>query len=403
VEASVPALAPDAAAQAGDEALINRQVNILKLVWEDVEANTIGSPQRLAYLEEFLIKSTDLLRTIPSSHPQAGGFWVLRVLASLELNRPQAGTEAGAKLLELGYATNPNELVQKALATLERKGWLELPRAVSSDPAILTRTAEETRLATEALRARRDAAAADLDRESAALRSLGSAITVPSIGLEMVLVEAGTFSMGEELAERQVTISRPFFMGKYEVTQAEWRAVMGTSTIVFKQDRLPVEKVSWDDVMAFCLRLTQAEQAAGRVPPGYSFTLPTEAEWEYACRAGTVGGYGGSGKLDNMGWFKENSENGAQVVGQKRPNAWGLYDMHGNVWEWCADWYGTYPIGNANDPLGPSSGVTRVFRGGGWFSVANDCRSANRNYRAPDNRYSNIGFRVVLVVNQSRL
>ena len=124
--------------------------------------------------------------------------------------------------------------------------------------------------------------------------------------------------------------------------------------------------------------------------------LPTEAEWEYACRAGTTGAYGGSGNLDEMGWYDGNSGDKTHPVGQKKPNAWGLCDMHGNVWEWCSDWFGDYPSGSVTDPTGPSSGSYRVLRGGSWRSVAWGCRSAYRCYGYdPDGRFNSIGLRLL--------
>jgi formylglycine-generating enzyme required for sulfatase activity len=132
------------------------------------------------------------------------------------------------------------------------------------------------------------------------------------------------------------------------------------------------------------------------LPEGYEYTLPTEAQWEYACRAGTTGLYAGSGNLDAMGWFTGNSGNQTHPVAQKQANAWGLYDMHGNVWEWCRDWYSHYPGGSVRDPTGPSSGSVRVDRGGGWSSVPRRCRSAFRLGNVPGVRYLNLGFRLAL-------
>jgi len=152
--------------------------------------------------------------------------------------------------------------------------------------------------------------------------------------------------------------------------------------------------------MQFCRKLTERERQAGRLPEGYEYTLPTEAQWEFACRAGTTGDF--AGNLDAMAWYNENSGNTTHPVAQKQANAWGLYDMRGNVWEWCRDWYGSYPGGSVTDPTGPSSGSFRVDRGGSWGNVAGRCRSALRRWYAPGNRLDYLGFRLSLAPQVSR-
>jgi len=158
----------------------------------------------------------------------------------------------------------------------------------------------------------------------------------------------------------------------------------------------PVDQVSWEDAVEFCKKLSELpeEKKAGRV-----YRLPTEAEWEYACRAGSKAAYsfGANSKtLGDYAWFGENSGNQTHPVGEKKANAWGLYDMHGNVWEWCSDWYGVYPKGSVSDPSGPSEGSIRVDRGGSWAYGAANCRSAYRGWGAPSYRIGNDGFRVAL-------
>ncbi|OQB96022.1 MAG: Serine/threonine-protein kinase pkn1 [Verrucomicrobia bacterium ADurb.Bin122] len=197
----------------------------------------------------------------------------------------------------------------------------------------------------------------------------------------------------DEQPVTQVEITRAFWLGKTEVTQSQWEAVMGSNPSSFKGSDRPVECVSYDDALEFCRKLTARERAAGRLPSGYEYTLPTEAQWEYACRAGTTGDYAGS--LGSMGWYGANSGNQTHPVAQKQANAWGLYDMHGNVWEWCLDWKGDYAGGTVRDPAGPSSGSYRVYRGGGWGGTASCCRSANRNFFVPGYR-SFLGFRLAL-------
>jgi formylglycine-generating enzyme required for sulfatase activity len=180
-----------------------------------------------------------------------------------------------------------------------------------------------------------------------------------------------TFSLAHEPPQRDVRV-RSFLLAKYEVTQAEWQAVMGNTPSMTKGDNLPVERVSWDDTKEFCSQLSVGN--AGR------FRLPTEEEWEYACRAGTTGTFGGTGILDEMGWHAGNS-GGTQFVGKKKPNAWGLYDMHGNVWEWSETVH--------HDTF-------RVLRGGSWDLQPNFSRSASRVWFSKDIRYFSVGFRPVI-------
>jgi formylglycine-generating enzyme required for sulfatase activity len=246
----------------------------------------------------------------------------------------------------------------------------------------------------------------------------------------MVWIPGGTFTMGSPASEpartseevqHQVTISRGFWMGKYEVTQAEYLAVMGSNPSWFPGDlNRPVERVSWFDCTNYCAMLTTREQAAGRLPSGYAYRLPTEAEWEYACRAGTTTPfhYGSalrSGMVNFWGYCEYppcggdlsccNNPSGLYLerttsVGSYAPNAWGLHDMHGNVWEWCSDRYGVYPNGSVTDPQGAQTGTFRVFRGGSYGDYAFYCRSANRFHDFPNGWYVNIGFRVVLASTQ---
>ena len=233
------------------------------------------------------------------------------------------------------------------------------------------------------------------------------------VDLGMNWISPGTFMMGspeDELGRgdnetrHQVTLTQGYWLGKYEVTQAQYEAVMGTNPSNWKGADLPVEKVSWDDAMTFCAKLTEQERAAGRLPEGYEYTLPTESQWEYACRAGTTTSLN-SGKnvtgtecpeMDEVGWYSGNSDIKTYPVGQKLPNAWGLYDMHGNVDEWCSDWSGDYPDSAVTDPTGPDTGKYRVHRGGSWVYHAYFCRSAKRDSSTPNTVYNFIGFRVAL-------
>ncbi len=211
-----------------------------------------------------------------------------------------------------------------------------------------------------------------------------------SIGMELVNIPAGTFMMGDsrERTVHKVTISKPFLMGKYEVTQEQWQSVMGSNPSYFTdcpKSKCPVEMVSWDDAQSFISRLNAKND-------GYQYRLPTEAEWEYACRAGTTGDH--YDYLDLIAWYDKNSGNKTHPAGGKKANAFGLYDMSGNVWEWCQDWYGDYSSGEVTDPTGAGSGQYRVLRGGSWLDFANYSRSALRYRVDPSYRIGSFGFRV---------
>lgn len=230
----------------------------------------------------------------------------------------------------------------------------------------------------------------------------GQVWTLPGLDLALVPIAPGSFEMGtasggdeDELPVTRVTLSRAYWLGATEVTQKQWEAVMGNNPSKFKGSDLPAEKISWEEAMAFCRKVTERERAAGRLPVGYEYTLPTEAQWEYACRAGTTDAV--AGNLDAMGWYDENSDRQTHAVAQKQANAWGLYDMHGNVWEWCFDRYqDKYPGGSVTDPTGAASGPARVSRGGGWWFPAFLCRSATRSAVGAGERWDFQGFRLAL-------
>jgi formylglycine-generating enzyme required for sulfatase activity len=222
--------------------------------------------------------------------------------------------------------------------------------------------------------------------------------------LELVLIPPGEFQMGspadergrdDDEVQRLTTLSKGFYFGKYPVTQAQWDAVMGSNPSKFKGQHHPVDQANWDACQALIKQLNAAllpPITDHRSPVTAAFRLPTEAEWEYACRAGTGGAY--AGILDEMAWHDGNSGAITHAVGQKKPNAWGLYDLHGNVWEWCADGYHNYPACAVTDPVGIESGRHRVIRGGSWISDSRDCRSAERNWRIAENRNDDIGCRL---------
>ena len=234
--------------------------------------------------------------------------------------------------------------------------------------------------------------------------STGNTITIPvkdGISIDMVRVEAGTFKMGatpemknpwkDEKPAHQVTLTNDYYMGKYEVTQALWQAVMGNNPSDFKGDNLPVESVSWDDCQEFISKLNRIT--------GKTFRLPTEAEWEYAARGGNKSRgyqYSGSNNLSDVAWYSDNSGKKTHAVGTKQPNELGIYDMTGNVWEWCQDWYGKYSSSSQINPTGANGGSCRVCRGGGWFISARSCRSSCRYYYSPDSRIRFLGLRLAL-------
>lgn len=260
------------------------------------------------------------------------------------------------------------------------------------------------------------------------VKSTGTGVDFSNdLGMKFKLIPAGTFTMGSpdgsikgtvaetgrdsDETQHQVTLTKSFFMQTTPVTQGQWKAVMGSNPSDFTAcgDNCPVENVSWDDARAFAARMSQRGDG--------TYRLPTEAEWEYAARAGSTTAFPngdiikiGCGtvydtNLDAIGWFCGNSAvtytpnsdgKGTHPVGQKQANVWGLYDMNGNVWEWCQDKYWTYPVGSVTDPTGPDIGTMgRVKRGGSWSDYAQYCRSANRGYESQSSSEKNIGFRLV--------
>ena len=202
--------------------------------------------------------------------------------------------------------------------------------------------------------------------------------------------EQGSDADSDEKPTHSVTLSG-YYIGKYEVTQELWKAVMGSNPSYFKGDNLPVENVSWNDVQEFLRKLNAMT--------GKSYRLPTEAEWEFAARGGNSSSgykYSGSNSIGSVAWYWENSGSRTHAVGTKSPNELGIYDMSGNVWEWCQDWYGSYSSSWQRNPQGSNSGSYRVYRGGSWISNARSCRVSFRNRFTPDYRNYYLGFRLAL-------
>ncbi len=231
----------------------------------------------------------------------------------------------------------------------------------------------------------------------------------PKLELQnLIYVSPGKFFMGSQEGSafrnqdeiyHEVTITNSFWMGKYEVTNERWNQVWEITDFNSSEQKLPVSQVSHGKAQAFCWKFTESEREAGNIPPGFIYRLPTEAEWEYACRAGTssVFSFGDEpASLSNFAWHKSESRGDRQPVGSKSPNEWGFHDMHGNLYEWCFDWYGEYRSFSVVNPLGALSGKGRVLRGGSYTSEGFQCRSSFRYPLTPITRAFNIGFRLVL-------
>lgn len=242
--------------------------------------------------------------------------------------------------------------------------------------------------------------AAQFEVIAAHIEARGEATTDPTSGMAFVSIDSGCFQMGNDKGDvavkpvHKVCVER-FSMGQYEVTQQQWQAIMGDNPSRFNQGgNYPVERVSWDDVQTYIEKLNQ--RGDGR------YRLPTEAEWEYAARAGQDDTYSGGNKVDDVAWYDGNSDDSTHRVGEKQPNAFGLYDMSGNVGEWCSDWYSDDYYGDSpsDNPQGPSSGESHSYRGGGWFDYAWALPSTVRAGGKKNYRYSGLGVRLVFSPNE---
>jgi sulfatase modifying factor 1 len=423
-----------------DDVAIKRKINVLKSIWSDVEANPLGSEKRKEFLTEYLSKS-EIVRTLPTDNPAIPALWTLRATAAYELGNKRTSWEAGQAMIKLGLDRSDNEMIVKTIALLERKGLLDTSTGegkVFAEQAVRLKEARSFANPVDALKAYKIldkliADAPDYTEAFALSETLSPWLPkdakktiVNSIHMQFARIPAGTFKMGSPEGEEShqpnetqhtVTLTKTFYMGVYHVTVSEFDAFVkdtGYNVAADGHDHSflyplvdkgngsfrdpgfvqgadhPAVMISYDDAIAYIAWLNNlpAEKAAER-----HYRLPTEAEWEYACRAGTTTPFTtgetinteqanynghiafGSGK---EGVYRKETT----PVGKFPANSWGLYDMHGNALQWCADWYG------------PGA---RVVRGGSWCSSVPQSRSAYRGYNGnPTGRYNDTGFRVVI-------
>jgi formylglycine-generating enzyme required for sulfatase activity len=323
---------------------------------------------------------------------------LLLVLAQFSPATPAMSPAASLAI----WAIEQRAAAQKAL--VEAKAKME---AEEKERQRLADVAEQERLrAIAEAKAKVEAAEAAIASKLGLSRPFAAGLQGRCGTITVRWIPAGRFTMGSPLSEdgresdeiqHEVVISSGFFLAETECTQAQWEAVMGRNPSEFKGADRPVEMVSWDDAVEFCRKLTAKQQAEGLCPEGWEWRLPTEAEWEYAARAGTIGAR--YGEVDAIAWHQFNSDLGSHAIKGKKPNAWNLYDMIGNIWEWCGGWYGDYPTEAESDPPGPGSGARRVIRGGSWFGDTDSVRSARSARRlsfVPDDRSIMVGFRPAL-------
>lgn len=324
-----------------------------------------------------------------------------RLAAEAEAERQRLEAEAEAARLAAEAEAERQRLAAEAEAErqrLEAEAEAERQRIAAEEEAERQRIAAEAEAERQRLFAEAEAKKAEEER----LKAQPKTFTVNGVSFELLYVKGGTFTMGctpeqngdcnnDEKPIHKVTLD-DYYMGKYEVTQALWVAVMGKNPSNKKGDDLPVENVSWNDVQDFIRQLNQLT--------GQNFSLPTEAQWEYAARGGCKSKgykYSGGNILGNVAWYADNSGSTPHPVGTRDPNELGLYDMSGNVWEWCYDWYGGYSSESQTNPTGPTAGSIRVLRGGSWSYFAGLSRVSYRLYGQPGSRFSGRGFRLVLV------
>ena len=324
-----------------------------------------------------------------------------RLEAEAEAERQRLAAEAEAARLAAEAEAERQRLLAEAEAErqrLEAEAEAERQRIAAEEEAERQRLLAEAEAERQRLFAEAEAKKAEEER----IKSQPKTFTVNGVSFELLYVKGGTFTMGctpeqngdcnnDEKPTHKVTLD-DYYIGKFEVTQDLWVAVMGKNPSNKKGDDLPVENVSWNDVQDFIRQLNQLT--------GENFSLPTEAQWEYAARGGCKSKgykYSGGNILGNVAWYADNSGSTPHPVGTRDPNELGLYDMSGNVWEWCYDWYGGYSSESQTNPTGPTAGSIRVLRGGSWSYFAGLSRVSYRLYGQPGSRFSGRGFRLVLV------
>jgi sulfatase modifying factor 1 len=291
--------------------------------------------------------------------------------------------EGRVDFLDAEQLATPVEMAEKAGAV--KGGSTKLEDMSASEQAEVKQAVEQTKQAS-----------ADIDLNRLANTVDGYApkpnyIVQSALDMELIWCPPGGYVRGEGDSAHQVILTKGFYLGKYEVTQQQYKKVMGNNRSKFTGDKLPVENVSWNDAAVFFEELNKKE----RIPRGWKFALPTEAQWEYACRAGTTTAYSWGNEITpQLANYKDSGLNKTVEVGSYKANPWGFFDMHGNVWEWTADWHGAYPSSSVIDPRGPNEGSDRVIRGGSWYRTGAGLRSANRSDDNPSHRESSVGFRV---------
>jgi formylglycine-generating enzyme required for sulfatase activity len=351
----------------------------------------LGGQKKLLVSNDRLLDDEDeLLRTLGEVSPVETGIGAERSLVTWAAEQRTAGQVALAE----AKAAEAKALAEaRVRAEAEER---ERQRLVAEAKAV-----EEKALA-EA-KAKVEAAETALASKLGLSKPFVAGLRGQAGDLAVRWIPSGRFTMGSPSSEpdrdsdevqHEVVLTRGFFLAETECTQGQWAKVMGGNTSHFKGAERPVEQVSWGEAVEYCRKLTAKQRTEGILPEGWEWRLPTEAEWEYAARAGTAGAR--YGELDGIGWHHGNSGLETHPVKQKAANVWGLHDMIGSVWEWCTDWSGDYPTGSVTDPTGPNSGSLRVRRGGSWFRDARSARSANRGRSAPGIRGNLLGFRPAL-------
>lgn len=321
----------------------------------------------------------------------------LEILENSQARSRTEGSETDDTIYDIEETQNIELSDAESIKQIAMQRYLAEKRAMEEKAAAEKKAAAKQ----AAIEARQAAVEAEIQRLKEEEERRQGIFNVNGVTFKMIKVEGGTFDMKEKVSSGflglsskeivQRTTLSDYYIGETQVTQALWQAVMGSNPSSFKGDRLPVESVSWDDCQKFIRKLNSIT--------GKHFRLPTEAEWEFAARGGNYSKgyeYSGSDNLDDVAWYDGNSGKPHDVA-TKQANELGIYDMSGNVWEWCQDWYGDYSRSAQTNPTGPNSGSNRVFRGGSWFNFARGCRVSNRNCYAPDYRFNFLGLRLVLL------